>query len=351
VIDPRFALLMKSIGKMIEMEVSKKTKSRWYSIAKSCGFTSKELNEHFAWKSLSRSTWCRLPSLQLENITFSNNNSVPNQSLNGDNQLLLDNITSQTVPLFPSTPKRKRTKEAICPGLLPYLSQFFQSQAIHSPVENKMTMPHSMRRLHKILCSQTDLPTKLSWTTFRRIWRQYFKKDYRKAKHRDGLCQLCEIGHKLEKCSSIPLWKKQTIQRHKLSNERSKRLYDNQVQQLKPGAGILIIDFKENVNLGIGPRELGQSWYKRERRTILGLVLLHKEADGVLNKYYFNFISTCLTHDAIFVQFALWDLFQFDCWKDFDINNLVIWCDNGPHFKNKLFLRYLFKMKIIYIYL
>jgi hypothetical protein len=41
------------------------------------------------------------------------------------------------------------------------------------------------------------------------------------------------------------------------------------VDDLKEGHGILTIDFKENITLD-GPKELGQSWYTWERRTIFG---------------------------------------------------------------------------------
>jgi hypothetical protein len=55
------------------------------------------------------------------------------------------------------------------------------------------------------------------------------------------------------------------------------------LENLKVGEGILTMDFKENITLGRGSRELGQSWYKWERRTIFGMVLFRREEDGSIS--------------------------------------------------------------------
>jgi hypothetical protein len=41
------------------------------------------------------------------------------------------------------------------------------------------------------------------------------------------------------------------------------------VDELKEGQGILTIDFKVNISLGRGPRELGQSWYTKRKEQSL----------------------------------------------------------------------------------
>jgi hypothetical protein len=48
-----------------------------------------------------------------------------------------------------------------------------------------------------------------------------------------------------------------------------------------------------------------------------------------------------LTHDAIFVKVALSDLFASNLWQSFKITRLALWCDNAPHFRNKVLLAYL----------
>jgi hypothetical protein len=138
--------------------------------------------------------------------------------------------------------------------------------------------------------------------------------NFTKAKHRDGLCQLCEISHKLDKISEDNLTdeevqqlkqRKNVVLHHKLSNEKIKGAYQKQLSSLKAGEALLTIDFKENVTLGCGPRELGQSWYKRERRTIFGMILYRREASGTIIKHKYCIVSDCLTHDGIFVKMVL----------------------------------------------
>lgn len=148
---------------------------------------------------------------------------------------------------------------------------------------------------------------------------------------------MCEISHKLG--NDAPTWQKQTVQRHKLSNEQIKIAFNKQVAGLIPGTALLMYDFKENVSLGVGPRELGQSWYSKERRTIFGLVVLTKTPEGQVHKLHFNVVSSCLSHDAIFVSRVLSDLFISNEWKSLNISHLSIWSDNGPHFRNKFLIR------------
>jgi hypothetical protein len=176
---------------------------------------------------------------------------------------------------------------------------------------------------------------------------------FRKALRDKSLCQLCEIRHKIDKIfensSEIPELVKKKFNKtqknivlcHKIINKETKEQFQKLVDELKEGQGILTIDFKENITLGRGPRELGQSWYTRERRTIFGMALLKREADGGISKWHFTQVSDCLTHDAIFVKVALSHLFASDVWRSFNIDKLAIWYDNAPHYRNKAFLAYL----------
>jgi hypothetical protein len=96
---------------------------------------------------------------------------------------------------------------------------------------------------------------------------------------------MCEIGHKLDNTNTdafsiekqIEFWKKKNlVARHNLQYTKIKEQFARQIDQLSPGLAILMMDFKENITIGSGPRELGQSWYSRERRTVFGLTLLQK---------------------------------------------------------------------------
>jgi hypothetical protein len=104
---------------------------------------------------------------------------------------------------------------------------------------------------------------------------------------------------------------------HKLINQNTKTQFQHFLDNLTEGQGILTIDFEENITLERGPRELGQSWYTWERRTVFGMALLKREADGEISKWHFNLVSDCLTHDAIFVKMALSQLFASKVWQSF----------------------------------
>jgi hypothetical protein len=171
-------------------------------------------------------------------------------------------------------------------------------------------MPFSINALWKHYNIKTDKPCTISRSCFRKIWKKYFQKQYVKAWQRDGLCQLCEIGHKLDKiCENFAeiseseqkkiALKKNIVLRHKMIDMETKDQYQSLLENLKVGEGILTMDFEENITLGRGPRELGQSWYTWERRTIFGMVLFRREEDGSISKWHFNLVSDCLTHDEL----------------------------------------------------
>eukprot|EP01127_Copromyxa_protea_P014580 TRINITY_DN409_c0_g1_i1.p1 TRINITY_DN409_c0_g1~~TRINITY_DN409_c0_g1_i1.p1 ORF type:complete len:467 (-),score=82.65 TRINITY_DN409_c0_g1_i1:223-1623(-) len=252
-------------------------------------------------------------------------------------------------------PVKMNSKEGQNPELLPYLQKFLDLHSFPCPHTNKKTMPHSINVLWKLYQKMTDKPCSLSPSCFRRIWQQYFKKQCVKARHRDGLCQLCEVGHKLETIDETNPHlsetsrqniraKKNVVLRHKLSNQEIKEQYQSTLDNLKIGQGVLTMDFKENITLGKGPRELGQSWYTRERRTVFGLQLHKREVDGSISKWHFNVVSECLAHDAVFVKMVLSHLFASELWQSFKIERLAVWCDNAPHFRNKALLAYFLEL-------
>ena len=109
---------------------------------------------------------------------------------------------------------------------------------------------------------------------------------------------------------------------------------------LANGQGLLVLDFKENITIGGGPRELTAAFYNKTPRTLLGFVLYSKEAD-VLHKRHINIISDVLSHDAGFVIHAFKKVLQLDFVQA--LSSLSIWSDCGPHFRCKEFCYFLFR--------
>jgi hypothetical protein len=92
----------------------------------------------------------------------------------------------------------------------------------------------------------------------------------------------------------------------------------------------LILDFKENLRLGGGPRETNQMFYRMEQCSVLGFCLIHKSADGVVHKDYFDFFSSILSHDSLFAKDCLCNLVTDPSFPR--LTSLSIWTDCGPHF-------------------
>jgi hypothetical protein len=103
--------------------------------------------------------------------------------------------------LLAPQPLSQNSKEGRNSKLLPYLQSFFDILSFPCPHTNKQTMPYSINSLWKTYNGLTDKPCSLSPSCFRWIWKNYFWRKYVKARQRDGLCQLCEIRHKIDKIS------------------------------------------------------------------------------------------------------------------------------------------------------
>jgi hypothetical protein len=336
--DPRMHKLVTILGKVYSLAPAS-SKKKWLALMQSCGFRQSELRKEeeekgFGWK-ISKSTWrkagVQINSLSLPYAKDKLQVSLPRPpppptpsttTLSPVEEMEVEDspapsASSSAAPLPKHT--SRNYKENRFPTLLPFLDNFFAENSRPCPHSDKRTMPFSVNRLKFLYNRQTERPCSLSLTCFKRIWKTYFRKNFTKAKSRDGLCQLCEISHKLDKISEEGLsedelsrlrQKKNVILHHNLSDARIKKAYERQLSELEKGQALLTIDFKENVSLGGGPRELGQSWYKRERRTIFGLVLNIRDDNGILNKYHYAVISDCLTHDGIFVKMVIFRKFR-----------------------------------------
>jgi len=71
-------------------------------------------------------------------------------------------------------------------------------------------------------------------------------------------------------------------------------------------------------------------FYRMEQCSVLGFCLIHKSADGVVRKDYFDFFSSILSHDSLFAKDCLRDLVTERSFPR--LASLSIWTDCGPHF-------------------
>jgi hypothetical protein len=73
-------------------------------------------------------------------------------------------------------------------------------------------------------------------------------------------------------------------------------------------------------------------FYRMEQCSVLGFCLIHKSADGVVHKDYFDFFSSILSHDSLFAKDCLRDLVTGPSFPR--LTSLSIWTDCGPHFRS-----------------
>jgi hypothetical protein len=93
--------------------------------------------------------------------------------------------------------------------------------------------------------------------------------------------------------------------------------------------GVIIFDFKENLQCGSSPNETNTDFYEKFSTTCFGVIVFHLK-----DIYIFDYLSADVTHDAHFVSNALSNLFQNPNFKNLNIKKLSIWSDGASHFKN-----------------
>lgn len=125
-------------------------------------------------------------------------------------------------------------------------------------------------------------------------------------------------------------------QEHLKARHLQREAFNNELANLAPGKGLLVIDFKENVALGRSAEETSHSFYNRPQRTLFGAVLaFYNSAASRVEFRYFDVVSADLTHDAWFVRNALMCIMQSKAFRQLQLQQLSIWSDQGPnHFHN-----------------
>jgi hypothetical protein len=120
---------------------------------------------------------------------------------------------------------------------------------------------------------------------------------------------------------------------HKKLVDTQRNCYKLQLDNLKYKEGILIMDFKENLKLGGGPREFSQDFYNKQPCSVLGMCLIYCDKDGIIRKKYINYFSDILSHDGLFVKDCLSKLLTSSTIPI--LTSLSIWTDNARHFHSK----------------
>jgi hypothetical protein len=112
--------------------------------------------------------------------------------------------------------------------------------------------------------------------------------------------------------------------------------YNNQMENLKQGHAILVLDFKANITLGKGPVEDSGVFFRAPQRTIFGGAAFFVSEENVRYKVHFTVISAVLKHDSkTLLEILRSHIFCHPIWKHFNVANTQVWMDNASqHFRN-----------------
>jgi hypothetical protein len=207
-------------------------------------------------------------------------------------------------------------------------------------------------------------------STFRKLC----PKEIKKAKRLTDMCEYCELGKKtkaqltklldmvfsncrlcrnheylnFENCLTFRNLKEEDQRKilrmkkiveafeiHYNSKNKQSETFKRQVKHLKKGEVIFVLDFKENLKLGLEQVQLGRSFYNQPQRTMFEAVMIFKNDQNEIKYFYFDVFSRCLNHNALFVKEALSKIFRSENFKNQNVKLITFWMDNAKHFKNK----------------
>jgi len=225
-------------------------------------------------------------------------------------------------------------------------SQEAANNTVLQKEDDKVIKPHKRVCVHQLECDVTTLHRKfcqeyqqhkVSLTTFRKLIPNHFKK----GKKFTDMCDICEKGKEIEQqlktvSSNVDLQKEyQVYKHHYWIKKTQKKHYANVLNSLQQNQVVMIMDFKEKIQLGHAPRETGMSFFNRQPMTVLGIFIQKKNKDNIIERRYFDILSLVISQDAAFVKNALTEFFTSQANLFSNITDLFIFTDKGPHFLNK----------------
>ena len=140
-------------------------------------------------------------------------------------------------------------------------------------------------------------------------------KTIRKAKRALDMCEICVKGKQVcnewvkrresnggtdnfapEEASQV-LENIRLYDIHKTAAATQRSVFNHQISTAQPGEAIIVVDYKENLRLGVGPVEVGRDYYERVQVTCLGFTLYIGMANGTVLKHHVDALSYNLSHD------------------------------------------------------
>jgi len=163
-------------------------------------------------------------------------------------------------------------------------------------------------------------------------------KNYKMAKNRTDVCPLCKRLYNLEKKSkknNEEMNEIEILKQHNIISDSQRSYFNNLTENIKKKECVIVLDFKENWKLPLSKNQIQDSFYHSESITHLCIIVYLTN-----KKYFFNYFSEDLSHNSNFVIECLSDLLSNSIFDN--LENLYIFSDAGPHFRNASFINYIF---------
>ena len=172
--------------------------------------------------------------------------------------------------------------------------------------------------------------SKICLSTFKKAIPSYFKKPKRES----DKCPICDLGKNLiskKILNDDEKLQKDIFLKHEKFKQIQNENYKGQLEKLDDNECIVIMDFKQNIELGKGPIETNHDFYNKQFLSCLGFCIIYKK-ENKLYKKHVNYLSTILSHDSLFVSHCISNLIKKYIVKKYD--NISFWSDNGFHFRS-----------------
>ena len=220
----------------------------------------------------------------------------------------------------PQTPKKPPNCKPLKQTTLQRVNQFYTNNTnpagnttrydkgtqVHVPARSRSLTKKQLHTQYSEEHSKEQSIT-FSYSTFCRLEPNFVTK----AKRKLDMCELCVRGEEVERelakrrrvgssfeglstdeadsaAKNLHLYKA-----HKSVVSSQHQSYKAQQENLKPGEVLVVLDFKENLQVGSGPIEVGNDYYSKTQVSCLGLLLF--TIGGNTTTHYFDCISFSLS--------------------------------------------------------
>jgi hypothetical protein len=280
-------------------------------------------------------------------------------------QILVDRGFAITQASFTTARKHARSVgpygeiEIFCPRppiepeIISKIHQFCQSSLISRPSPNRMVYDENK---NQVPVHHLEMTKKMAFEKFEKqhpdvlihysSFLKYFPRNVKPPCRETDLCPQCEEKIKLESKKELTQEQKENLKdlkkHHDDKNKRRDEFHED-IRNLKEGDLLLIVDFKENITLNRGQREVGNSFFNRTFCSFFGVTAV--EMGKKIN--YYDYASDILSHNTTMVMDCVQRTIEkIEEKNEKKFNNIIIWLDNGPeHFKTFQFMNFAHHLK------